>query len=408
VTFSYDMPPQLDAVVTNTVRATAVTTVRDEVAGSSDGSPDQVMQVRHAPVYAGAPRSTDLRLREKQLQTTPPTEAQQAQLNQALITRELVKGFLLQVDQGTGLQPWEEVDTFYDSGPDDRHYVLNRTTGEITFGNREAGAIPLAGVNNVVVSFYRYGGGARGNVGAGAIQDLQTAVGGVDSVTNLWLAEGGADEEAIADTKARAPQELKARDRAVTLEDFEFLALETPGANIRRAHGLALYNPQFPAVDVPGAITVMVIPASLDPKPMPSEATMQAVCSWLNDRRLLTTELFVAPPRYKLIRVITKITVLPTANAAQVKTQVEQALTNYLHPLVGGDDQLGWPMGGTVRFSDLFRVAFQVDGIASIDDLRIVIDGEKKGRCENAPIPKDYLVYSNGHEVNVTVQAAGT
>jgi predicted phage baseplate assembly protein len=405
IDFHYERPPQLSAVVTNTVRATAITTVRDEVAGSSDGSPKQVMAVRHTPVYAKSPRPVEERLREKMLQTTPPTEAQQLVLQQALITRELEKGFLLQVDEGQGLAPWEEVDNFYDSAAEDRHYVLNRTTGEITFGDRQKGAIPLAGVNNVVVSFYQHGGGARGNVGTGAISDLQTGLAGVDSVANLWPAEGGQDEESVDDTKARAPQELKARDRAVTAQDFEFLALETPGVRIRRAHALPLHHPDFPDTEVPGVVTVIVVPDSADPNPLPSESTMKAVDAWLNNRRLLTCELYVAPPRYKLIRVVASVRARATANAALVKTQTEQALTRYLHPLVGGEDQQGWPLGGTVRFSDLFRVVFQVDGVSTVDDLRIVIDGARKGRCENADIPKDYLVYSQGHDISVTLEA---
>ena len=62
--------------------------------------------------------------------------------------------------------------------------------------------------------------------------------------------------------KARAPKELKARDRAVTVQDFEFLARQTPGVRVRRAHALPLYDPQFPDVDVPGVITVIVVPES--------------------------------------------------------------------------------------------------------------------------------------------------
>ena len=87
--------------------------------------------------------------------------------------------------------------------------MLNRTTGEVRFGDRDKGAIPIAGLNNILVSSYRYGGGAKTNSGSGAINDLQTPVAGVESVTNLWAAEGGQDEEAIEDTRARAPQELK-------------------------------------------------------------------------------------------------------------------------------------------------------------------------------------------------------
>ncbi|MEA2338346.1 MAG: hypothetical protein QOE82_2353 [Thermoanaerobaculia bacterium] len=393
VTFQYDRPPALDAVVTNTVRATAVSTVRDEVAGSSDGGPDQPFRLRHAPVYAKPPVTVEERLR--------------ARGAAAIDSRELAKGFVLQVDEGQGFTTWEEVEDFFGSAGDDRHYTLNRTTGEIRFGNRLRGAIPLAGLNNILVRQYRYGGGAKTNSGIGAIKDLLTPVAGVESVTNRWAAEGGADEESVADAKLRAPQELKARNRAVTLEDFEFLAGQTPGVRIRRAHALALHHPSFPGVDVPGVITVIVIPDSDAANPLPSETTMKAVAAWLNDRRLLTAEVFVAPPRYKLVRVVTRVVAKATSNAAQVKAGTEAALTRYLHPLEGGDDGNGWPLGGTVRASDLFRQVFQVDGVATVEDLRIVIDGDEKGLCLNADIPKDYLVYSNGHDVSVILQASG-
>ena len=393
VTFQYERAPELDAVVTNTVRATAVSTVRDEVAGSSDGSPDQFFRLRHAPVYADSPQTLEQRKRGGGAD--------------AINARELTKGFLLQVDEGQGFAPWEEVDDFFGSGPDDRHYTLNRTTGEIRFGNRLRGAIPIAGLNNILVRYYRYGGGAKTNSGAGAIKDLLTPVAGVESVTNRWAAEGGQDEESVGDAKLRAPQELKARNRAVTLEDFEFLARQTPGVRIRRAHALALHHPSFPDVDVPGVITVIVIPDSDEAKPLPSELTMKAVGAWLDDRRLLTAEVFVAPPRYKLVRVAVRIVAKATSNAARVKAETESALTRYLHPLEGGNDGTGWPLGGTVRASDLFRVVFEVDGVATVEDLRIVIAGDEKGLCANAEIPKDYLVYSEGHDVSVTLQSSG-
>jgi uncharacterized phage protein gp47/JayE len=397
----YEMPPYLDAVLTNTVRATAVRTVRDETVGASVGEPNQTFTLRNRPVYASAPFPLDERLRQKRARTQPPTEEEQAALDRALRERELRKGFWLEVDEGQGFKPWEEVEDFFNSGADDRHYTLDRATGEVRFGDGERGAIPVAGVNNVVVRYYRHGGGARGNAGAGTVTDLQTSVTGVESVTNNYPAEGGSDEEKIADTKARAPLEIKSRDRAVTREDFEFLALQTPGVRIRRAHALPLAHPQFPGVEIPGAITVVVIPESRDPKPVPSEGTMQTVCAFLNRKRLLTTEVFVAPPRYKQVLIEATVLAKPTANPAEVKAKIEKALATYLHPLEGGPDGQGWPPGEDVIFSEVFRVVLQIDGVQEIEDLRIVVDGERFGRCENAPIEDGYFVFSDGHEISV-------
>jgi predicted phage baseplate assembly protein len=60
----YENPPELDAVLTNTVRATAVTTVKDEVIGSSDGLPTLSFNLLHFPIFAQAVRPVEERLRE--------------------------------------------------------------------------------------------------------------------------------------------------------------------------------------------------------------------------------------------------------------------------------------------------------------------------------------------------------
>jgi Baseplate J-like protein len=398
----YENPPELDAVLTNTVRATAVTTVKDEVIGSSDGLPNQSFNLLNFPIFAQTVRPVEERLREQMTRTPNPNEAERAVWNRELQERELIKGFLLEIDEGQGAEPWEEVEDFFNSLPRDRHYILNRTIGEIATGNGERGRIPIAGINNLVVRYYRYGGGVNSNIPAGGIADLQTNIAGVDTVTNNWAAEGGDDEESIADTKARAPKELKARDRAVTNQDFEFLAQQTPGVRVRRAHALPLFHPQFPDTPIPGAITVIIIPESKSPKPIPSEGTMQTVCAYLNRHRLLTTEVFIAPPKYVQVKVEATVLARPSANPAAVKTHIEMVLNTYLHPLTGGEDGLGWPLGGEVIHSEVFRRVLSVDGVQRIDELRIVIDGDRLLPCTDAPIPKNFLVFSDGHDIDVT------
>jgi hypothetical protein len=46
--------PEIDALMPNTVGASALRTVLDEYLGASDGRPDQTFSVRHAPVAPGS------------------------------------------------------------------------------------------------------------------------------------------------------------------------------------------------------------------------------------------------------------------------------------------------------------------------------------------------------------------
>src|SRR5205814_5055972 len=121
----------------------------------------------------------------------------------------------------------------------DTHYILDRTTGEIRFGDGVNGAIPVSNDQNptesVIAVEYRFGGGKRGNVPAGAVKTLLTSITGVDEshVANLFSAGGGREEETLDEAKKRAPRTIKSRCRAVTNDDFEQLAMQA--ANIKRA-----------------------------------------------------------------------------------------------------------------------------------------------------------------------------
>src|SRR4029079_12857694 len=72
---------------------------------------------------------------------------------------------------------------------------------------------------------YRIGGGALGNVNANTLTSLGRALAYIEAGTNPIPPMGGSDRETIEDAKNRAPYTIKSRDRAVTTEDYEMLAL---------------------------------------------------------------------------------------------------------------------------------------------------------------------------------------
>lgn len=363
----YEKQPVIQAIRTNTVTTTQAQTVSDEVLGGSTGLPNQTFQVANKPVLDG--------------------------------TLEL------QIDSGSGFEDWTPVEDFFGAGPNDQVYVLDRTTGEIRFGDGTNGAIPVANVNlpnnNVVARTYRYGGGKQGNLPANSLTTLVNSITGIDAskITNLFPAFGGQDEETLDDAKLRAPQALKSRDRAVTNEDFVYLAQQA--GDVKRAFALPLANPSFPGVQVPGSITVIVVPDSDDPNPLPSDGLLRTVCAYLNARRLLTTELYVVPPTYQLVKVHAELIAKNSADLAEVTTAVQAALLNYFHPLIGGDDGQGWPFGGTIFFSRVYQQILQVAGVDRVETVLITLDKTQYPVCQDVQIQANALVYSTEHEVLV-------
>jgi predicted phage baseplate assembly protein len=193
----------------------------------------------------------------------------------------------LEIDEGDRFREWTRVDDFFASGSDDTHYVLNATTGEIRLGGVRIddtlhGHIPVANVANananVVARQYRFGGGKRGNVKAGALTTLVTSVDGIDDgVINRFDAHSGREEETVEEARNRASRSLQSRDRAVTVDDFEQLAQEA--ANVKRAKALPLYHPNFPDTQIPGVVSVIIVPDSISPRPVKGRCA-QFVPTW--------------------------------------------------------------------------------------------------------------------------------
>ena len=120
--------------------------------------------------------------------------------------------------------------------------------------------------------------------------------------------------------------------------------MQTPGVRIRRAKALPLTHPKYRGTPIPGVVSVVVVPESDAPNPMPGEATLRAVCAHLNAHRLLTSELYVIPPQYRKIKIDADVAVRLDADLAQTKNAVIAALTGFFHPLTGGESGTGGPL----------------------------------------------------------------
>jgi predicted phage baseplate assembly protein len=291
-------------------------------------------------------------------------------------------------------QEWLPVPDFTFGAPADRVFVLDRAEGALVFGDGLTGRIPRPDPDVQVA--YAIGGGRDGNGGMTGnwlpAQDLLGAV----SAANLVRAEGGADPETIAEARRRAAASLGEVTRAVTAGDFVTLARTTPGVAVARAYPALGEHPGFPCATVPGAVTVHIVPAAprddlgredFVAAPLPDPGMLCAVATRLEQARLLTSEVFVRPPRYRDVALRVDLSGDP-ADRTRVATAVTDALRRFLDPLVGGDDEDGWPFGQPLRPSALLRAAQRALGdIADIAAIGVGLDGADPAEaCDEVPL----------------------
>jgi predicted phage baseplate assembly protein len=312
---------------------------------------------------------------------------------------------------------WTETRAFFDCGPKDRVYALDRAASEIQFGDGLHGQIPPAGVDNIRAFRYRTGGGAVGNVAAGAITSLVTAVAGVDSVLNPTAAAGGSDVTDTEQMLAIGPHQLSHRGRAVSTTDFEELACEA-SRQVAKARCLAATNlvsgalqrmdpcdsrQRHEARPARGWVSLIIVPQSTDPQPCPSLQLRRVVAAYLRDRApgLVASggRIVVRPPDYVVVSVKAVIRVVSIDQVAQVEREARDAIETFLHPLRGGSDGSGWEFGRPLSKSDVFAVLERVPNLDRVESVSFTF-GERTS-ADGVPIGPNQLIAGGKHELEI-------
>ncbi len=367
---SYDLPPVLRAVLVNAVDALNGVTV-EEVIGSSDGSIDQSFKLANAPILAGC-----------QIWVLEP-DAPGAADRKLIEQEEGAEAFRPDEDGNGTWVRWHQVENFFDSQPASRHYQCDPIQGEITFGDGRKGWVPPAARDSIRCE-YRVGGGAAGNVGANTLTVLKQSVAFVQGVTNPFAAQGGADPETIEEAKRRGTYAIKNRDRAITAEDYESLALSA-SRRVARARCVQASD---------GSISLLLVPKAErengDARAVPSRDLIDRVASYIDKRRLITARVNVGKPRLVPVALELTISLKPGATADRVKADVKEKVKRLLNPLHGGPKADGWPFGRAVGKADLYPVVEGVDGVDRITDL-VIIDESRRLRVEMLKLADDEL-----------------
>ena len=351
---------KLAGVFTNTVWAVNAVSLQNEVFGSSTASPDQVFKLTRPPILEGQA------IEVRELETPPQKDILDLENEGEMNPVNVIPGQTGKVKEIW--VRWQGVEHFYLSKSSSRHYVLDRGTGQIRFGNGVNGMIPPPGRDNLRAACYQSGGGGQGNVAAHTVTVLKRAVPHIDRIDNPFPAGGGSGQESLEEVKTRGPLTLKHRDRAVSLEDYEWLAQES---SLQVARACCL-----PARDMndAGTVRLIIVPDSPDPKPLPTPGLINQVQDYIDARRVQTATLAIIPAKYVDISVTATVIPKTYGDSERVRQRIVAELNAFLHPLTGGPDKEGWAFGRDAYISEFAALIEGIEGVDHIKELHIQID----------------------------------
>ena len=365
--------------VGGTIDAINADIIEAELLGESDGVPGQEFPIEGSPILAGAGEP------------------------------------VLETMSDDGWVEWEQVEDFAESGPDDKHFILDAVGGTVRFGPairdadgglRQYAAVPPRGTG-IRLRGHAVGGGRRGNVSKGAIRTLKSSIPFVASVENLESAQGGVDGETIEQAKARGPILLRTRSRAVTAEDYEAIALEA-APELARVECVTAGEDDVAA----GSLRVLVVPAAPQEdgriefaELVPSEETLQRIAERLDEVRLIGTRVSVEPPSYRGVTVVARIVARPKADVERIQKEALDALYGYLNPISGGPDGDGWPFGRPVQSGEVYGLLQRIRGVDMVEDARLFganpVTGERGKETRKLELDPYSLLFSYEHQVRV-------
>lgn len=285
---------------------------------------------------------------------------------------------LVYVFDGVNFMPWQRVEHLSDYTPLSRVYrVIDAGSGVfyVQFGDGVSGLVPST--NHVVTAVYRVVDGINGNVPAGKITEV-TSIPGLDSsevaallgtltVTNDSPAAGGTDPEELESIRFNGSQAYRTTDRAVSLEDFQNIALSVPSCGKASASAttaghvivtVAPYRNTGAAEDHPGFDETSPGVWAASPEMV---SLQDSVLAEINLKRLAGTQVSITDPVYSYMTIELTVNALPSVRTVDALTLITQSIIERL-------DYARAHFGASVYLNDVIAL---VSSLGVTDDIEV-------------------------------------
>lgn len=320
--------------------------------------------------------------------SSPGGTDQSIEIEQSNVLDEPIR---VEVRTGSEVSVWRRVDILEKASADEEVYevIHLENSSRIRFGNDIAGKSPLTGQEITVR--YRTGGGIRGRIGSGAINDTRPVI--PDAPYNAAVealfrnpnpSSGGTDAETVEEAKRRAPREFSTQENAVTSEDYGILAknfthpvfgsvskaigtlrtgvdqdfdsvVKAVQAAPSVAEGVAIIQNDFVNRNI---VEVYALAEGPDQTPVrPNSGLKRGLVDFFSRINVLTDEVRIYDGAIKPIDVEASVVMSRNADSGTVKVAVEDAIRDFFNIN-------NFEMGTGMFLSNLYDVIQNVPGVS--------------------------------------------
>ena len=315
------------------------------------------------------------------------------------------------VQNGERFGRWTRVANISDAGPNDPAFEVvltedNRTA--IVFGDGVAGAIP--NIYEAIKAQYLYDGGAQGNIPLtsplsqleifyvpGLDVEETTALSSQINVVATTAGVGGTDPDTDEVIRKIAPSTLLTSNRAVSLQDYSGIALQTRGVSRAIAES-----------EIWTSVNVYVAPSrtstTTDPFPLFDEDNNNLTTEWPTlqaaveenfvDKTQIGVSVTVLPPQYTPIKIKVRFTVRNGFEPATVAVGLKDRLLQRF-----SYNEIGF--GEKIYPENVESFLQEIPGVFTASVTELYREGSTPGRFPLLGATKEYFIV---READITIE----
>ncbi|MFI3174339.1 MAG: baseplate J/gp47 family protein [Bacillota bacterium] len=206
--------------------------------------------------------------------------------------------FELMVKNPKAWEKWEKIETLDETKGETLVYLLNEEKRAIRFGDNLNGKAPSIGENNICITSFVTTVAEEGNLQKNTItQFVETEKFGNVNLIHYESARGGASAPSSEALLEKIRNVMSERHRAVTVLDYEKIALDTPSLSLGSVTVIPLYDKNVEG-EAENTVTIVVEPYCFSTLKNTLEMYVKNVEKHLEKYRLLTTKISVITPTY--------------------------------------------------------------------------------------------------------------
>lgn len=254
------------------------------------------------------------------------------------------------------------VTTAVDSAPNSKDVVRKELTDgrtRLTFGD---GIFGRRLVENESVNItYRTQGGTQGNIEAGEITRLSTAITNLDSVTNESAFNGGVDRLTLQQIKDRVPLSLKTVAGAVSLTDYADILIANFPQILTAKSALNTVNA---GID----LNIYVLPNAESVTNITDNPVLyNTLTDYIERRKTVGTQFLIQDAEPINLSIDLEVYLNSDASRSAVESDIREQVAGLFDLQTGGSDGTGVKFQQVVRVVDLFDVLKGINGISRFE-----------------------------------------